>query len=123
MSINSSAWIWLLLAIFSNVGANIALKQATALRNLALAAPNSPPSNYQALLYLSVGVALSGFLLVFYTISLKSLPVSIAYPVVTGLAMIGISVFSAILFNESLSVMKLIGIGTIILGSILVLQS
>lgn len=114
-------WAALAVAVAANVGANLLLKHAVdpgqkpAPGGASLLAQNPP--------VLVAGVVLAGVLLGFYVLALRHLPVSIAYPVVTGAAMVGIAVFSAMLFSEPLSLGKMAGISGIILSTALILRS
>ncbi|MGI1662769.1 DMT family transporter [Palleronia sp. KMU-117] len=114
-------WAALTVAVAANVGANILLKHAVGLGQKPASGGGSlftqnPP-------VLIAGVLLAGVLLGFYLLALRHLPVSIAYPVVTGAAMIGIAVLSSILFSEPLSLGKMVGIAGIILCTALILRS
>ena len=114
-------WAALGMAIAANVGANLLLKHA-------VDTGQKPTSGGGTLLsqnppFLVAGIVLAGILLGFYLLALRHLPVSIAYPVVTGTAMVGIAIFSAILFSEPLSLGKLTGIAGIILSTVLILRS
>jgi spermidine export protein MdtJ len=55
-----------------------------------------------------------------YAISLSKLELSRAYPVSSIAAIVLITVLSMLLFNESLSVIKIIGLAVCIVGIILV---
>lgn len=48
--------------------------------------------------------------------SLKALPLGTAYAVWTGIGVIGSAVLGVVLFSESVSVLRLISIGLIVLG-------
>ncbi len=52
----------------------------------------------------------------FLTLALKTLPVSVAYPVWTGVGIVGTVLLGYLLFNESLTAMKIISIAAILLG-------
>lgn len=113
-------WAALLVAVGANVGANLLLKHAVGLGQ-------KPASGGTSLItqnppVLVAGVMLAGVLLAFYLLALRHLPVSIAYPVVTGAAMVGIAIFSSILFSEPLSLGKMVGIAGIILSTALILR-
>jgi|AntRauTorcE11897_2_1112592.scaffolds.fasta_scaffold00220_4 quaternary ammonium compound-resistance protein SugE len=54
----------------------------------------------------------------FLALAFKTLPVSLAYPVWTGLGVIGTVIFGALLFGESLHPLKLLCIGFILAGII-----
>ena len=108
-------WAALAAAVAANVGANLLLKHAVGRAGEGGGILQNPP-------VLAAGVLLAGCLLGFYLVALRHLPVSLAYPVVTGTAMVGIAVFSAILFAEPLGAGKLAGIAGIVIGTVLVLR-
>ena len=62
-----------------------------------------------------VGMILS---FVFLSMALKKLPLSIAYAVWTGIGIAGTSILGVVLFNEMVSVSKLIFVGFIVIGII-----
>lgn len=115
-----SYWIALAFAVFSNIFANIAFKLAmarvvvssdmTALRILV----SSP--------WVWSGVMSGAVLVVCYLFALRGIEASVAYPVVTGLAMVGIAAIGALGMGEVLSAWKIIGISLIVSG-IVVLSS
>lgn len=109
---------WLILAatIASNVGANILLKAAMRQAAQAPADTTLQPWNNHLLI---LGVLFSGLTLVFYTLTLKKFELSVAYPVVTSLALVGIFTYSALFFDEQMHWAKLAGAALIIAGVIL----
>lgn len=116
---SSASWIgWAALAaaVAANVGANLLLKHAVG------RAGEGGGGILQNPPVLAAGIVLAGCLLGFYLVALRHLPVSLAYPVVTGTAMVGIAVFSALLFSEPLGAGKLAGIAGIVIGTVLVLR-
>ena len=65
----------------------------------------------------------SGLLLLSsFTVAIRGIELSIAYPAVTGLAMVGILIVGYFLFSETLSFQKIAGIGLVIAGVILLSQ-
>lgn len=120
---SGSAWIgWTALAaaVAANVGANLLLKHAVGLGQKPEAGGGSLLTQNPPVLV--AGIMLAGLLLGFYLLALRHLPVSIAYPVVTGSAMVGIAIFSTTLFSEPLSLGKIVGITGIILSTVLLLR-
>lgn len=65
-----------------------------------------------------LGIFLFGFAFVGYSFVLSKLQLSIAYPIMTGIGFLLVSVFSLLLFNESLNLFKILGIVFIFIGII-----
>lgn len=110
-------WSALLLAVCANVFANIALKLAV----LEL----SGPLDLRALLtapWAWAGLTGCVLLLGGYLIAIRGVELSIAYPTVTGLAMVGIAIVGHVLFSEALSLQKLVGIGLVVTGVFILSQ-
>ncbi len=59
----------------------------------------------------------------FLTMALKSLPLSIGYPIWTGVGMVGTVVLGLIMFNEPLSALKVAGIALVFVGVVMLQQS
>ncbi len=59
----------------------------------------------------------------FLTMALKSLPLSIGYPIWTGVGMVGTVVLGLIMFNEPLSALKVAGIAFVFIGVVMLQQS
>lgn len=99
-------WLYLMLAILSEVIATSALKASEGLSKL-----------YPSLL------VLSGYSLAFYFLSLtlRTIPVGIAYAIWSGIGIILISIVGWVVYDQKLDTPALIGIGFIIVG-VLVLQ-
>ena len=56
------------------------------------------------------------FSFVFLSLALKKLPLSVAYAVWTGIGIAGTSILGVVLFNEAVSVMKVVFVGFIVIG-------
>lgn len=110
-----AAWFWLALAIGTNISANLLLK-------IAVTTGEAPATGLSKWALLAIGIGCAGVLLVSYVLALRHLPVSLAYPIVTGCAMVGIGIMSAPLLGESLNLTKCLGIGAILLGCTLLAQ-
>lgn len=52
----------------------------------------------------------------FLALAMKSLPVSVAYPVWTAVGTIGTVIFGAIMLGETLSLSKMLSVATIVIG-------
>ncbi len=59
----------------------------------------------------------------FLTMALKSLPLSIGYPIWTGVGMVGTVVLGLIMFGEPLSALKVTGIALVFIGVVMLQQS
>ena len=113
-------WLALLIATGANVFANLAFKLAV--RELVL-----PPDARTFLTLAStpwawLGVGSAALLLVCYLIAIRGIDLSIAYPAVTGLAMAGIAIIGCVVFSEPFTSTKLMGIGFVFAGILLMAQ-
>lgn len=96
-------WLFLFLAIISEILATTCLKMTN----------GSFKSVY--LIGVTVGYSLAfGFL----SIAIKTIEISTAYAVWSGFGIIGITIIGIFLFKESISLPKIIFIGTILVGVI-----
>jgi multidrug transporter EmrE-like cation transporter len=114
MGLFSMNWFALLLAVLSNVIANVAFKKA-------MEKEIGPDTRQVVLQYcfepwMWTGGFFAALLLLCYLYALKSIPLNIAYPVVTGLAMLGVAVSGALLFQESLSLQRVFATLMILAG-------
>lgn len=110
-------WSALLLAVCANISANVALKLAV----LGFSGPLDIRATLTAP-WAWVGVISCILLLGGYLIAIRGVELSIAYPIVTGLAMVGIAIMGHVLFAEALNLQKLVGIGFIIAGVVVLSQ-
>ncbi len=94
-------WIFLSIAIISEVVATSALKQSEGFSKLA-------PS-----IIVVVGYGLAFY---FLSLTLRTIPVGIAYAVWSGLGVALISIIGWFFFNQKLDLPALIGIGLIVAG-------
>lgn len=95
------SWIYLSIAIFAEIIATTALKKADGFSVLG-------PSI----------VTISGYAIAFYflSLSLKHIPVGVAYAVWSGIGIVAISLIGLILFKQRLDTAGMIGMGFIIVG-------
>ena len=98
-------WIILFLAIVAEITGTLTLKWASL---------NNHPQGY---LFMLVMIALSYVLLAF---SVKKIALGVAYALWEGIGILFITIFSVMLFNESLSPLKIIGLMTLVAGIILI---
>ncbi|XGV98659.1 MAG: multidrug efflux SMR transporter [Leptolyngbya sp. BL-A-14] len=96
-------WLFLVAAIVLEVAGTFAAKQANGFTNLAAS----------ALMMLCYGLAFSGL-----TFAMKSIDMSIAYPVWTGVAILAVSILGVTWFRESMSLVKGFSIFLLLVGLI-----
>lgn len=58
--------------------------------------------------------------LIFYTVAITSIPLSIAYPILVGGTMVLVTLFAALCFKETLTRRHMAGLALIILGIVLI---
>lgn len=98
-------WIYLLLAIGAEITGTLALKWSS---------QNASAGGYILML---VMIALSYILLAF---SVKRIALGVAYAMWEGIGIILITLFSVVLFNESLSLNKTLGLAILLAGIALI---
>lgn len=107
--------IMLIMAIVANALANVLVKLgATSLgseKKLSAFIVSSLKN-----VYIWSGLVCFGLAFVFYTIVLTRNKLSVAYPVMTSVGFIIVSLFSHFLFREDFSVMKIVGVAIIAVG-------
>lgn len=113
-------WFLLALTIASNVCANYLLKQAMS--------KGSDAIHGTGLSRLLDPVLIGGFIcagstLILYTLTLREFPLSIAYPIVTSMAFLGVFYLSWSSLGETMTLMKLIGATLILFGVSLLASS
>ncbi|WP_276731276.1 multidrug efflux SMR transporter [Bacillus sp. (in: firmicutes)] len=94
-------WVFLCLAILFEVAGTVSMKLSSGFTKLI-------PSVLLVIFY--------GGSLFFLTLTLKSIDVSVAYAVWSGMGIVLITVVGFLFFQENVNVMKLISIGLIIAG-------
>ena len=114
-------WFALVIAFLSNIAANAAFKKAVT----RLSSENVVYSVFNLLFepWAWIGGFFAILLLGSYLYALKGLDLSIAYPAVTSLATLGVAAVGILYFNETLTIMKAVGIAMIISGVLLLQQS
>lgn len=95
------SWVYLSIAIFAEIIATTALKKAEGFSVL-----------------LPSIVTVSGYAIAFYflSLSLKSIPVGVAYAVWSGVGIVAISIIGLVLFKQRLDTAGMIGVGFIVVG-------
>ncbi len=114
-------WLALLLCVFANVSANMAFKHVIG---------GAPAElNWQTLLgiatepWLWFGFMMAGVVLSAYLYAIREVPISLAYPVVTSLATIGMAIAGSWLFGEILGWRAIAGIGCVLGGVLLIFSA
>jgi len=114
-------YLWCVLAAIASALASYLIKTSSA----------STPSNVllsealtdlSRLLYLACAVGAYGIGFVFYTLALKKLPMSLAYPVMTAFTIILVAIVGTLALEEPLSWVRCIGILLIMVGAFFVAQ-
>lgn len=95
------SWLYLAIAIFAEIIATTALKSAAGFTRL-----------WPSL------ITILGYGIAFYclSLSLRSIPVGVAYAVWSGVGIVAISLIGVVAFKQHLDLAALIGIGLIIAG-------
>ncbi|MDE2596604.1 MAG: multidrug efflux SMR transporter [Sphingomonadales bacterium] len=97
------AWLYLAIAIVSEIIATSALKESDGLRRLVPAA-----------------VALLGYLVAFTCLAraLRTIPLGVAYAVWSGVGIASLALIGAVVYRQALSPVQGFGIGAIMVGVI-----
>ena len=104
-SVPVSAWLLLFIAVTFEIAGAISLRFSEGFTIL-----------------LPTILALSSFTVALYLVShvMKFLPVSIAYPIWAGGGTVGVALLGILALGESISTLKIIGIGLVALGVIII---
>ena len=113
------AWVYVAIAVVANVATNLLLKKAMT----SMSDEGSLVFQAATSVWLWGGIVAGLVLLGSYLMALRELDLSISYAVVTAAALIGVTLMSALLFNESLNLMKALGVALIIVGIAALSQS
>lgn len=113
-------WAALGLAVFFNVLSNLSLQRGVR----SLPGRLEPGFLWSVVTqpWLWAGVTSAGLLLLCYLYAIRGLPLVVAYPTVTSLAMAGIAVASVLLFHSPLTPQHLAGIALVIAGVVLLVR-
>ena len=76
-------------------------------------------SGRQHLIVLAAAIGVQGTGLLFFSVALTGIPLSIAYPVLIGGSMVFVTLLAAIWFKERLTTRHLLGMALILLGMVL----
>lgn len=118
-----SGSLLLIAAVASNVCASLALKWASVSREAGV--PSWTILDIQRKELLVVASALAFYTLAFgaYMFALRKVPVSIAYPVITGLTTLFLAFAAGPLFGETLTLKNVFGICLVLAGAFLLLNN
>jgi len=110
-------WYTLLAAVAANTLANIAFKKAMGRTPISFNLEGALKLLVEPWMW--VGGTFSVILLLCYLHALKGIDLSVAYPAVTGLGVLGIALASSLFFYEPVGLHKILGMGLIISGVVL----
>nr|WP_315475641.1 SMR family transporter [uncultured Undibacterium sp.] len=114
-------YLWCVLAAIASALASYLIKTSSvSTSSNVLLSENT--SDLSRLLYLACAVGAYGIGFVFYTLALKKLPMSLAYPVMTALTIVLVAIVGAFVLEEPLNWLKIVGILLIMSGAFLVAQ-
>ncbi|MDB5591863.1 hypothetical protein [Enterovirga sp.] len=115
------AWLLLVAAVLSNVTSNVMFR---------FAMQSSPDTrDLGALLrfavnpYLLTGFAACGTLLICYLLALRHIGLMLSYTFVISMSLVGITLASVFVLQESISLKAFAGLALIVLGIVLVISS
>ena len=109
---------FLITAFVFNSIANALLKIA-AMRGIILS--GSPITILRGNIFFITGLFLFAFNIVFYTLALRTLPLSVAYPIMVVGSFILVSIFSILYFKENITILQSVGYLAILGGISLVM--
>lgn len=95
------AWLYLILAGFLEIGWAIALKAA---------------NGFSRPVPTMLGIAMAAASLFLLSLSLRSMPASVAYPVWVGIGMAGVTAYGAVALGEPQSLLKTVSVLLICVG-------
>lgn len=111
-------WLALLLAIAANISGNLALKQFSQ----QMSEPKDLGSLLTALTHPAfwIGGLSAGVVFFSYIWALRGVPLSVAYPIGTGVSAAGVLIAAALVLGESVGLAKIIGVGLVVAGVLLI---
>src|SRR5512147_3040934 len=108
------AWVYLLIAVASNIASNFSFKMAMAAFPAEI--------EFHALIrfalnpYLWFGALCCVTLLITYLLALREIELLVSYAFVISLSLVGITLLSPVLLNEPLKLASIVGAGLVIAG-------
>lgn len=110
------AYLWLILSAVCSVFASIALKLAAANSiNRAL-----PAFSLHELFHYGIAVATYGLGFILYALALRRLDLSIAYPMMVAIAVVGVMSYGLLFGDENITIARMIGAFCIVFGVFLI---
>lgn len=116
-----SYWIALLICVTANIGANLSLKKAVTQLPTSPRLADVPAMLLQPLLW--VGLGFAGVVLLAYLYAIRAVPLGVAYPFVTTLAMVGLALTGSIMFDEPLTFKLAVGLVLSITGILIIVTA
>ncbi len=107
------SYVFLVLALILNAVANISIKKAALSLDTGISGVLSNPFVY-------LGVVMFALNLLLYYLALRTLPISVAYPIMVGAGFLLISVYASMFLHESISSFHIIGYVLIVIGLVCV---
>lgn len=107
-------WFALIVAIFANIFSNVAFKRAMEGASFESGGSLLRTVGHQPWIWLGLGTAV--ILLGAYLFAIKRIPLSVAYPSVTGIAMVGIAVSGVVFLGETFPPIKWAALAAVIGG-------
>jgi multidrug transporter EmrE-like cation transporter len=107
-------WAALAISVLANIISNLVLKSFTLTIPAQLEWRGALSLLANPLLWL--GLVMTGIIFVTYVFAIRTLPLSIAYPIATGLAAVGITLVGCKVFGEPISLETIAGIALVIAG-------
>lgn len=116
---NSFGWSMLIISVVFNVGASLMLKISAQSSESLLPLRLGWGVLDGGLLTLGVAIGCYGVAFIAYLQTLRSIPVSVAYPLITSLTTLAIALIAAYLFGEALGWRAMVGIVLVLAGAAL----
>ena len=115
------AYLLLVCAFVLNAVANIFLKigSVKGINTASLSPVALITHNWQ----LIVGLFLFAGNVIFYFLALRTLPISVAYPVMVVMSFIIINLYALTVLHESLTLLQILGYGAVVIGIILIVAN
>lgn len=113
-----SHWIALLVAILANVSGNLALKQFS--QQMLERQDVSPVVAALLNPYFWIGGLSAGLVFLSYIWALRGVPLSVAYPIGTGVSAVGVLLAAGLVLGETIGLAKIAGVGLVIAGVLLI---
>lgn len=113
-----ASWLALLLCVVANINANLAFKRFMIAQPMDLTWPSAVAAATNPWLW--AGGVSAAIVLGSYLYAIRALPLGVAYPLVTGVAVAGVALAGNLLFGEALGAMRLLGIALVIGGVMLI---